>query len=144
MHGKAHPLIPLTACELLLIGQLIGTPAFSAALALLVVSRRTRTQPSGLQKQKLIYRGRVYWRGQQSSSTVDFVYYTYRTLLGAALANLTCTIHTTDAKSVATATSLEWSKRELQIAHLYSYSSTISANSVKIGSLDVEIIDINH
>jgi len=104
---KSPPAYPLTACELLLIGQLIGTPAFSAALALLVVSRRTRTQPSGLQKQKLIYRGRVYWRGQQSSSTVDFVYYTYRTLLGAALANLTCTIHTTDAKSVATATSLE-------------------------------------
>jgi len=46
----AHPLIPLTACQLLLIGQVIGTstPAFSAALALLVVSRRTLTQLCGL------------------------------------------------------------------------------------------------
>jgi len=34
----AQPLISLIACQLLLIGQLIGTPAFSAALALLVVS----------------------------------------------------------------------------------------------------------
>ena len=35
----AHPAIPLATCQLLLIGQLTGSPTFSAALALLVVSR---------------------------------------------------------------------------------------------------------
>jgi len=43
MQGKAwqYPtrLSPLAACELLLIGELIGTPASSAAMALLVVFR---------------------------------------------------------------------------------------------------------
>jgi len=44
--------IPLIACKLLLIGQLIGSPASSTALALVVVRRhlpnRTRTQFCGL------------------------------------------------------------------------------------------------
>ena len=53
----AHPAIPLAACWLLLIDQLIGSLAFRAALALLVVSRRTRTQSCGLKKQKLVYHG---------------------------------------------------------------------------------------
>ena len=55
------------------------------------------------------------------ASTVDFVYYTYATWSyagGAALANLMCTIYTIGTKLVATATSLEGSKRELQIVHL--------------------------
>jgi len=53
----AHPAIPLAACSSLLSGQSIGSPGFSAALALLVVSRRTRTQSCGLNEQKVIYRG---------------------------------------------------------------------------------------
>jgi len=46
--------------QVLLIGQLIGSQAFSAALALPVVSRHTRTQSCGLKKQKSVYR-RVYY-----------------------------------------------------------------------------------
>jgi len=40
----------------LLTGQLIGPPAFSTALALVIVSRRTRTQSRGLNEQKFVYR----------------------------------------------------------------------------------------
>jgi len=41
----------------LLIGQLIRAPSFSAALALLVISRRTRTQSCRMKQQKFVYRG---------------------------------------------------------------------------------------
>jgi len=56
--------------------------------------------------------------GQQHSSTVDLRYYLYAPWSyagGATLANFICTINTTGTKLVATATSLEGSKRELQI-----------------------------
>ena len=53
---------------------------------------------------------------------------------GAALTNPVCTIHTNSTKLVTTATSLEGLKRELQIVHLYSHSSTIAAISVEYRS----------
>jgi len=59
----------------------------------------------------------------------------------ADLANLMCTIHAVGTELVATATSLEGSKRELQIAHvLYSQSSANPENFVEIAPVDVEIL----
>jgi len=83
----------------------------------------------------------VYWRGQQSSSTVDIVYYTYAPWSyagGAALANLMCTIHTTGTTLVATATPSRDRKRNFR-SFIYSH---IPANSVKIGPVDGEIIGL--
>ena len=40
----------------MLTGQLIGSPAFNTALALVIVFRRTRTQSRGLNEQKFVYR----------------------------------------------------------------------------------------
>jgi len=59
------------------LGELIGSRAFSTALALLTVSRHTRTQSCGLNRQKFVYRGTLHWCDEQNSSTVDLVYYTY-------------------------------------------------------------------
>jgi len=51
-------------------------------------------------------------------------------------------VDTVNKKLVAVATSLEGSKKNNFRSFIYSHSSTIPANSVKIGPVDVEITDL--
>jgi len=64
-------------CPLLKSGPVVDSPSFSAALALLIVSRRTRVSGKCLREKCPggNVRSPVYWCGQQNSSTVDLVYY---------------------------------------------------------------------
>jgi len=73
---------PITCRSFNWIGQLVGLPSFGAALALFVVSRRTRVSgkcPRGKCPGGNV-RSPVCWCGQQNSSTVELVYCPYTTV----------------------------------------------------------------
>ena len=147
----AHPAIPLATCQLLLIGQLTGSPTFSAALALLVVSRpvarecRGNVRAGNVQGAMSVSRCIVVVNKSRRRSTSccdgrarrGWMHKVYHTLV--TVTKKMCGLN--KQKLVVMAMSLERSQPNFT-AIIYAYRAINSENSAKIGRVYFEEIGL--